>query len=90
MQLQENMSEHSCLSGRVFQSISANLAHLAYSAQSFFFSPLVGWLVPFLGSGPKGPMSCRTQGRISYVYPAIHSESPILFCYCRLFGSYSL
>ena len=25
----------------------------------------VGWSVPFLGSGPKGPMSCRTQGGIS-------------------------
>ena len=49
---------------------------------------LVNWLVPFLGSGPKGPMSCRTQGRISrrpsvctsvhrYVHPSIPPEAPL-------------
>ena len=46
-----------------------------------FVHPSVGW--SFLGSGPKGPMSCRTQGWISrrpfirtYVRTSVH-PSPL-------------
>ena len=48
-----------------------------------FFGRLVGRLVPFLGSSPKRPMSCRTQGGISRclfvhlsVYMSVHPSLP--------------
>ena len=53
--------------------------HLALSVCRSVIPTMVGLLVPFLGSGPKGPLSCRTQGGISIrpsVRPSVRPSPP--------------